>query len=395
MSSSSARGSSAGACPSGFAGTKEPEPPIRTRHHELVLLTMDTMLWSLFADIENAKRRVFIETYICAGDELGCRLGDALAEAAKRGLDVRLLYDPLGSQKTEQRHFDELSERGVGARAYRPKELVAASGAPFPRDHSRIMVVDDHGYTGGAAWADPWLPKEAGGDGWHDVCLRVRGPAVEDFAEFFERRWCEGAKPEATPCDLCTGDKYSDLELVADTPKRDSLVYDRHRAAFERARERIWIENAYFFPPPAMLKDLYDAARRGIDVRVIMPAQTDLPIIQRAARSEYTDWLEHGIRIYEYEPCVMHSKYAVIDDDWCTVGTFNANPTSVGLANEVNVFVRDRGFVARVAEQFETDLGKSKEVTRQHARARPILQQAVDQMAADAFNVIDRIVGPK
>src|SRR6185436_10963869 len=118
--------------------------------------------------------------------------------------------------------------------------------------------------------------------------------------------------------------------LIGDTPNRQTRVYDCYRWAIQSARRRVFIENAYFFPPPALLLDLYAAAARGVDVRIILPGASDLPIMQRAARAEFGSWIDHGLRVFEYQPCMLHSKFAVVDDDWCTVGTFNANATSTG-----------------------------------------------------------------
>jgi cardiolipin synthase A/B len=368
---------------------RDPEEPIHTARHALVLLPgMEPMLRSIMDGTERACRRIFIETYIYADDLLGREFGEALARAAERGVPVRLLYDPLGSQKTDPAFFERLRARGVDVRAYRPFGVAKGPWSAWPRDHGRVMVVDDHAYTGGAAWADEWLPRHRGGKGWHDVCLRVAGPCVEDFAELFEQRWREADGEITEPRDLATLDKYPDLELVGDTAEA-TVVHDRYRAAIQRAKTRVWLENSYFFPPPEMLYDLYDAAARGVDVQVIVPRDSDLPIVQRAARSEYKDWIDHGLQILEYERCMLHSKFAVIDDDWSTVGTYNANPT-IYLTNEVNVFVYETAFAARVARLFEADRESCRPVTHESLKGRPILTRVVDQLAADAVSIIER-----
>ena len=370
----------------------EPEPPIRTEKHAFTLLPgMEAMLRTILRDLRSAKERVLIETYIFEDDRMGRIVGDALIGAAKRGADVRLLYDPLGSQKCNPEYFDVLRAGGVDVRPYRPPSTALRKGSLAPRDHSRIIAIDGRGYTGGAAWADQWLPEDQGGDGWHDVCARVEGPVVEDFVRCFEQRWIEATGENEDVKDICTGDTYPDIEIVADAPRKESLVYDRHRAAFQRAKARIWIENAYFFPPPPMLHDLYEAAARGVEVKLILPGPTDLPILKRAVRSEIGDYLDHGIQVFEYRRCVMHSKFAIVDDDWCSVGTFNANPTSLGVANEFNVFVFEPRFVARLAELFAVDLEGCVPWTRAELAKRPLLGQAVDQLAADAVDVVDRV----
>jgi cardiolipin synthase len=355
---------------------------------------MPEMLDVLYRDLEQARSRAFIECYIYRSDELGAGFAERLAAAAARGLDVRLLYDPLGSQETEDAFFEGLRPRGIANRPYRPAWPALMRGNLAPRDHSRIFLVDDVAFTGGAAWGKAWAPKDAGGEGWHDINVRVTGPVVADFAEIFELRWRE-AEAHSDPQDYDTGDRYPDVRLIGDTPERDSLVYEAHCERMCRARRRIWMANAYFVPPPPMIRALAEAAARGVDVKILVPGVTDLPIIARAMRSEYGQWIEAGLQIFEYQDVVMHSKYAVIDDDWCTVGSFNANSVSLGAANELNLFVYQPEFVARCAAQLEKDLAHSKLITLEMTRSRSFLQQAGDQLASDALALVDMFVGPR
>lgn len=368
------------------------EPPVLTAHHALTLLPgMESLLGSIVHNVEQARTRVAVETYIYRDDKLGRAFADALARAAARGVRTRLLYDPLGSQETPATFFDELRDRGIDVRAYRPLPVVLGTGAFAPRDHSRVIVIDDSAYTGGAAWGDEWLPKLRGGRGWHDVCVRVEGPCVEDFAHVFEQRWREANAELETPRDVTTASHDADVELVADTPDSTIRVFSRYREAIQRATSRVWIENAYFFPPADMLDDLYEAAARGVDVQIILPGETDLPIMQRAARAEHAEWMDQGIKIFEYQPCILHSKFALVDDDWCTIGTFNANPTSVVWVNEVNLFITHAAFVARVARLFAHDREACREVTREALAALPLVDKAVDQLANGLMSTLDML----
>jgi cardiolipin synthase len=387
-----------------------PDPPIATKLHTLVLLPeVEHMLRAILADVERARSRVYFECYIFVDDTLGRMIGEALARAAQRGVPVRLLIDPLGSQQADGTYFDDLRARGVDVRAYRRHGMLLGESSFAPRDHSRIMVVDDAGYTGGAAWSDEWLPEAWGGGGWHDVCVRVEGPCVSDFLRAFEQRWHEAQGGDITPRDIDTQGAYPDVRLVADTTHRESLVYLCHREAIARAKTRVWMENAYFFPSIPLLHDLYEAAARGVDVQIMLPGESDLPIMKRAALSEYAAWLDHGLVLWEYrgfgggeEPegpggmkrRIMHSKIAVIDDDWCTIGTFNANPSSLALANEVNLFVSDPAFVARVARLFEEDRTKCQRVTKESTLERSLLDRVGDALANNAVTLLDVAFGP-
>jgi cardiolipin synthase len=254
------------------------------------------------------------------------------------------------------------------------------------------MVVDDAAYTGGAAWGDQWLPAELGGRGWHDVCHRIEGPVVHDFEKLFSNRWNE-SDGHVDPCNFDTEDRYPDVRLLSDTPDTYNVVEPAHREIIDSAQRRVWMANAYFYPSKLMKESLYRAVERGVDVRVITVGDTDLPIIKRAARADYEEWLAHGLKLYEYQPTVMHSKYLVADDDLCSIGTYNANPTSTGLVNEVNLMVKAPAFVAEVVRQFERDLAHSAEVTVEQARDRSLLTRAGDSLRATFLRAVDVVVG--
>jgi cardiolipin synthase A/B len=210
--------------------------------HDLKLLAgMTPILDAMLADIERARRRIWIETYIVREDRLGHMLGDVLARAAARGVEVRLLVDALGSQHTPGAFFADLARRGIQAELYRPVR-------PFfigllPRDHSRIMLLDDVAYTGGSAWGDEWLPSARGGKDWHDVCIRLCGPVLSDLEAIYEERWRERAEPAYVPrSHVC---RRPDVTIIADIASTPARVLEEHCTALRSARRRVWIENAY------------------------------------------------------------------------------------------------------------------------------------------------------
>lgn len=385
-------------------GNGLPSPPVAglpprvidTGRHEIALLPgSDTIFRVVFAELARATRRIHIECYIVSSDRMGRELYVALDAACKRGVEVKVLYDPLGSNQTDESFFDDLRASGVEVRSYGQRWNATGNNVLGPRDHGRVLVVDDVAVTGGAAWGDQWLPRRLGGRGWHELCCRVTGPVVEDFERLFQQRWGE-APVEEDPHDFDTEVAHPDLRLVSDTPSRaSSVVYELHEEAFARARRRIWIANAYFYPPRPMMEALTKAAARGVDVRVLVPADSDLPIIRRAARAEYRDWLAAGLRLHEYVPEMMHAKYAIVDDDWGSVGTFNANPTSVGMANEVNLFLFHEPTVAALAAQFGDDLSRSDEVRAKDLARRPILERVRDRGSSLVFDVANLVWGPR
>jgi cardiolipin synthase A/B len=365
------------------------EPTIATGEHDLRLCPeMERLFEELEADIDRAEERIWIETYIYRDDKLGRRFASHMARAARRGIDVRLLYDPFGSQQTPRGFFEELARQGIAPRPYRPLEVFALRGRWWPRAHSRIVLIDDAGYTGGAAWGDEWLPRHQGGLGWHELCVRVQGPCIEDLAQIFSRRWEEalGASPVG---DYTSGDRYPDLEVISDSPRGERLLSRRFRERIARARERVWLENAYFFPPAGFLRDLYAAAARGVDVRIIVPGETDLPSIKRAARAEHAAWLAGGLQIFEYQPANLHAKFGVIDGDWATVGSLNLNITALRWANEDHLIVYDERFVARVAELFEQDLGACRALRPGELGRRPLHQILYERLTRDVLSLLE------
>ncbi|HEY6051394.1 MAG TPA: phospholipase D-like domain-containing protein, partial [Thermoanaerobaculia bacterium] len=241
-----------------------------------LLADMEKMLDLLFSDLASARREVAIDCYIVLDDRLGRALGERLVAAVRRGVRARLMYDPLGSKEAHRRFFRSLQAQGVEVRGWRRLNSIPALRHLAPRNHSRIFLADGAAYTGGAAFSDCWLPRSRGGGGWHDVCCRAQGPIVGHFWRLFEQRWDQAEPDSHDPTDYDSGGPRSPVRLVADTPDRRSPLFHLHCEAFARARRRIWIENAYFVPPPSMERTLRAAARRGVDVRVILPAVSDL-----------------------------------------------------------------------------------------------------------------------
>src|SRR2546423_2502549 len=277
--------------------------------HQLAFLSTGEFLDSLFQDLARARREILIECYIVLDDALGGALAEALAAAAARGVTARLLYDPLGSKEASRRFFRQLRSRGVEVRAWRRILSVPGIRHLAPRDHSRTLVIDGVAYTGGAAFARQWLPRERGGEGWRDACVRIEGPVVEDLRDLFLRRWNESHATRAAQ-DLDTGDRHPDLRVVADTPDRHSPLFHAHCDAFARARERIWLANAYFAPPRRMVRVLCEAAARGVDVRALLPAVSDLALLKLAALAPARRGVAARVRAFEDPPPLMHAPYA-------------------------------------------------------------------------------------
>ncbi|HEY0706020.1 MAG TPA: phosphatidylserine/phosphatidylglycerophosphate/cardiolipin synthase family protein [Polyangia bacterium] len=350
-----------------------------TDAHGLTLFVdMESFLVDAFARIETARRRIFVETFIIKPDALGETLLGKLERAAHRGLDVRVLYDGSGSHELPRSRVAQLRSHGVKTHRYGLIPPVGFLRTGF-RDHARLLLVDDTAYTGGHAWAKDWLPRDRGGEGWSDVNCSVTGPLCETWRRLYEARW--GGGPSLWPVSLDTQDTHRDVRLISDAPGVPHRILDAHLEAAAQATKRIWLGNAYFFPTEDLLTALSEARARGVDVKVMLPGVSDLALVARAARSCYERWLSRGLDIYEFDQVMMHGKYAVIDDDWVTVGSFNALGVSMSYAIESNLIIRDRRIVEQAAQHFLAQLKQSLPVTPTRHRARRRATKVVDFLA--------------
>jgi cardiolipin synthase A/B len=356
---------------------------------QIRLLDMDALLDAVDADLARARRMVLVEAYILRDDHLGRWLTDRLADAVARGARVRILFDAIGSREGDLDYFQTLEQRGVLSRPYRRIALRLGRASPVLRDHSRVMVIDDAAYSGGHAWADPWLPRVDGGGGYHDLSCRMTGPVVEDFVRLFDQRWREA--DGSPPALYDSGRRFGDVRLVSEGGRAAQRIRRLLIQTFDRARERIWVENAYYAPESGLARALSRAAARGVQVRVVIPANGDIAIIARAARAQYDRWLRDGIEIWEYLPALPHGKAALVDDDVSVIGSFNANPLSLRFAIDVIVWLRHRGFTAALAEQIERDVLKSRRVTADGIRERRLMDRAIDSLARTTLKAVELI----
>jgi len=335
----------------------------------------------MLAAIESAREQCLLEMYWFDSDHAGRRFADALAAAARRGVEVAVIYDDIGSIGADQRMFDELAEAGAQVRVFNP---VAPWRRRFRldrltlRDHRKILVVDGEiGFTGGCNLAAAWLPIDDGGRGWRDDAVRVEGPAVRGLTSSVLRTWhALGGPPlrrirrSVPPSGTSGGQAVRVLAESYFRARREiSRAYVRE---LYNAKERAWIRNAYFIPDRSVRRALGRAARRGVDVRVLMPGEIDVELVRHASRSTWGYLLRHGVRLFEYQAGVLHAKSAVIDGSWSTIGTFNLDYLSLRSNLEINVSVRDPGFGATMEASFIRDLDESREIDRPTFRFRPL-----------------------
>jgi cardiolipin synthase len=336
--------------------------------------------------IANAKDHINLETYIFEQDEIGLRFADLLIAKQTAGVKVNIIYDSVGTIGTPQAFFDRMRAAGIQLLAFNPvNPLKAKEGWNVnQRDHRKILIVDGlTAFTGGvnisATYSSGSSFRARGSSdtrsGWRDTHIRIEGPAVAVLQWTFLRNWSanhDGDLPDGQffPPLKEVGDKL--VRVLASEPGNDFDIYKAYVLAMREAKTSIHITCAYFVPDAQVLKALTEAARRGVDVRIVLPGVTDSGLVFHAGQSFYDDMLASGIKIYQLQDVVLHAKTAVIDSVWSTVGSTNLDTRSFLHNSELNVIVFGGEFGTAMEAAFAEDLRNSKEITKEDWARRPL-----------------------
>jgi cardiolipin synthase len=319
--------------------------------------------------IAGARYTIHLETYILRADRTGRRFAAALVERARAGVKVRLLFDAIGSIGLPSAFLAELRAAGVLIGEFHPVSLWWRRYRLLRRDHRKILVIDGKiGFTGGLNLADDYASREDGGEGWHDMHCRVLGPSVAELERLFRRTWMyAGGEPYPLSEAAATESVLTpEGALVAvfgnDGVRKRTPIRRVYLHAIRRAQRSIDITNAYFIPDRGIRRALFNAVRRGVDVRVVVPAESDVWPIQWATRHLYARLLKHGIRVFEWTDRMIHSKTAVVDQAWATIGSSNLDYLSLRVNLEVVAVVLDRAFAARLSSEQRRDEALSREI---------------------------------
>ncbi|HEY0887101.1 MAG TPA: cardiolipin synthase ClsB [Ramlibacter sp.] len=321
----------------------------------------------VFACIANAQREVVLETFILFEDKVGLQLHEALVAAARRGVQVDVTVDGFGSPDLSDRFIDSLAEAGVRMHVFDPgKRLLGKRLNVLRRMHRKIVVVDGTvAFVGGINYSADHL-ADFGPEAKQDYAVEIRGPLVAEIHRFThaalvqgqryqrKRQWWRRRKHvRTTPDDQPRIGTAAAMFVVRDNTEHMSDIERHYRIAIRAARRRVVIANAYFFPGYRFIRELRRAARRGVEVSLILQGEPDMPIVKTAASLLYHHLLAAGVRIYEYTDRPLHGKVALMDDEWATVGSSNLDPLSLALNLEANVIIRDREFNACLHERLD------------------------------------------
>jgi cardiolipin synthase len=325
--------------------------------------------------ISRAERFVYFESYILRDDVSGRRFADALKAKAGEGVPVYLLYDWIGALgKTSARFWASLRAAGIEVRSFNAPRLSSPLGW-IQRNHRKSIVVDGRiAFVTGLCVGDDWVgDPERGIAPWRDTGIEVRGPAVVEVEAAFARMWALTGPPiPAVEGRSVAGPKPAGevaMRIVASEPNQAGLLrVDQLVAA--AARESLWLTDAYYAGAPSHAQALRSAARDGVDVRLLVPGTTDIPIVRPLSRAGYRSLLEAGVRIFEWNGTMLHSKTAVADMRWSRVGSTNLNLASWLTNYELDALIENEGFAEVMSRQYLEDLDNATEVLLRAGRRR-------------------------
>ncbi|MBJ9976837.1 phosphatidylserine/phosphatidylglycerophosphate/cardiolipin synthase family protein [Pseudomonas sp. S75] len=351
----------------------------------------------MLAAIAGAERQVDLELYLVEAGACALAVVDVLESAALRGVRVRCLFDGYGSLALPLALRQRLTAAGVELRLYNPLHWRRGLRNLY-RDHRKLLLVDERwGAVGGTGVTDEfWTPGQAHSE-WHEVMVAMQGPVVLDWQLLFDRQWHANARRTAwrppqgfglsrLPRIPAQGQGMGRVAYADARQHRDilrSLV-----RALSSGQRRIWLATPYFLPTWSVRRSLRRAARRGIDVRLLLTGpRTDHPSVRYAGHRYYPRLLRAGVRIFEYQPCFVHLKMAVVDD-WVSLGSCNFDHWNLRFNLEANLEAVDPLLTAAVVASFQRDFARSEEVDLRHWKARPLWRRVQQRI----WGWLDRLV---
>lgn len=352
----------------------------------LTVLQNGALFPAMERDIAAARHTVHFETFVWTAGELERRFVDVLTRKAREGIKVRVLIDAMGGSSADGKQLECLSQRGVNVSIYcRPHWWNLRRFNH--RTHRKLLVVDGEiGYTFGHGIADQWLGNGEDKEHWRDTAVRVQGPAVQALQSVFMENWIEethevpagaGAFPSLKP----SGESEAHVVSSAsgDAVSSVALLYT---VAIACARREVIIQNPYFAPDDGVCELLGMMVKRGVAVHLMLPGMnTDSPFVRRAGCHLYRDLLRAGVRLYEFEPTLLHQKIVIVDNLWSHVGSTNFDARSLALNEEIGIGMRDAKVARELKAAFEDDLRRSREITLSDWEQRAWHARAFDWIA--------------
>lgn len=336
-------------------------------------------------DLENAKSSILLQYYIFLDDKLGNEIADILIRKAREGVTVKVIYDHVGSFSASNRFFKRMNNEGVDTHPFFKVTFPQLANRINWRNHRKIVVIDcEIGYIGGMNIADRYLDGMADGEVWRDTHFRVKGDIVESLIYSFAIDWNFMKKQAELPRiayrrKTTTGS--AGVQLVTGGPTESwnnlTLVFQR---AISAAKRTVLIQTPYFLPTDGLFTALQAAALAKVDVRIMMPAHTDSVLLHYASFSYITQCLKAGIKVYLYEPGMLHAKTMIIDDEFVTAGSANFDFRSFENNFESNLLIYDAAINRQMRDIFFDDLKKCRKLTLSEWKKRPITQRLLESV---------------
>lgn len=371
------------------------ESPLTKGNKVTLLIDGPATYAAMFEVIRNAKDHINLETFILEDDEIGRTFTDLLLQKQAEGVQVNIIYDSVGSFNTPESFFKRLRDRGVQIVEFNPVNPFKAHGhwLVMNPDHRKILIVDGKvAIIGGINISKVYSGKLSGrkkvkGDPlpWRDTDVQIEGPAVAEAQKLFLETW-QKQKGLLFPQQNYFPDQkeYGNalVRVVGSTPGQNNrITFVVYVAAITFAETFIHLTNAYFIPDEQILDAFTEAARRGVDVKIILPATSDSTLALNAARYNYSRLLKAGVKLYERRNALLHAKTAVIDGVWSTVGSTNLDYWSLLSDDEVNAVVLNREFAIEMEKMFARDLAESDQIQWDTWKKRPVMQKIKEAFA--------------
>jgi len=371
------------------------ESPLTKGNKVTLLADGQAAYAAMFKAIESANDHINLETFIIDADDMGRQFSDLLLKKQAEGVQVNLIYDSVGSHANPAAFFQRLLVGGIHVVEFNPVNPFKAHGNWLLAhlDHRKILIVDGKvAITGGINISSVYSSKLSGrgrDEGaplpWRDTDVKIEGPAVAEFQKFFLDTWSKQNGPKLSERDYypkMKEDGNALVRVVGSTPGADNrITFIMYVAAITFAEHSIHLTNAYFIPDDQVLKAFTDAAKSGIDVKIILPETTDSWLALHASQHNYSELLDAGVKIYERRNALLHAKTAVIDGVWSTVGSTNMDYWSLLNDDEVNAIVLSREFAAEMEKTFANDLAESHEIKREEWQERSLFSQLREWVA--------------
>ena len=363
------------------------ESPLTKGNKVTLLADGQATYVAMFEAIQNARDHINLESYIIEDDETGRKFADLLLQKQAEGIQVNLIYDSVGSFSTPASFFQRLSDGGIQVVGFNPINPLKAreKWGLTHRDHRKILIGDGKvAIIGGiniskVYSSSPFKRKqnEKAPIRWRDTDIQIEGPAVAELQKLFLDTWLKQKGPK-----LSERNYFPDLKeegnalvrVVGSTPGQSNrITFIVYVSAITFAEHSIHMTNSYFIPDDQIVKALTDAARRGVDVKIILPGITDSQLALYAQRYHYSGLLKSGVKLYEHSTSLLHAKTAVIDKVWSTVGSTNMDFLSLLNNDEVNAVILNHEFAVEMEKMFVRDLENSRQIQWEEWKERPLL----------------------